>query len=354
MKKKVRDSNVELLRILATIGVVVLHINGHVGGVLQKIEMQSIEGVILFFLEIVSAVAVNVFLLIFGYYQVEIPKIRYVKAIHLITYVVVYRLLLYAIEIIIGVEKFSIFNFISRFIPLNYYVVLYCVVYILSPYINLFLKELSAQMLKTFVFTLFLLFSVEAYIVDFAEGITGYQFVGLSSIGAEGGQDGYTIVNFILLYIIGAYLRICESEIKQKIPTRKIYLLQILCWGILFTWLYGATLFGVGGSILNYSNPILIVSSVASFLIFKYKKPKENKIINELAKAAFTVYLTHSLFVEVFVKYLHTDSSIIILECLVLSVLTYGGGYILYKTVGCLVDKICSLETKMFSLKSKI
>lgn len=351
--RKVRDSNIELLRIVATLGVIILHINGHIGGVLQKVEILSIEGVVLYFLEIISAVAVNVFLLIFGYYQIEVSKARCVKVVHLITYVVAYRLILYITEVIIGFDSFSVFTLISRFIPLNYYVILYCVVYILSPYINCFLKYLPRKKIQIFVLTLFLLFSVEVYVVDLIEGITSYKLAGLSTIGIEGGQAGYTIVNFILVYIIGAYLKICEKEIEEKLSMRKIYRLQIASWCVLFGEIYLFTLYEVGGPVLDYSNPILILSSVTSFLIFKNNVIQENKIINELAKASFTVYLTHSIFINIFLKCLHTNSPIVIIECLLNSILTYLGGYVIYKTIGSLLDKICSFESKIFGLDRK-
>lgn len=54
----------------------------------------------------------------------------------------------------------------------------------------------------------FLLFSVYAIGVDLLNEIVGQEIVGLSSIGAWGSQSGFTIVNFSLLYCLGAYLRL--------------------------------------------------------------------------------------------------------------------------------------------------
>lgn len=69
-------------------------------------------------------------------------------------------------------------------------------------------KTVENQVIKKFVWVLLLIFSVYPTIVDIAQEIVGDEYIGLSTIGAYGSQWGYTIVNFTLMYIIGAYIRV--------------------------------------------------------------------------------------------------------------------------------------------------
>ena len=68
---------------------------------------------------------------------------------------------------------------------------------------NLLIKKVDKSTFYKLVMTRFLLFSVYTILVDYAEKISGLELNGLSTVGLYGSSRGYTIVNFILLYIIG-------------------------------------------------------------------------------------------------------------------------------------------------------
>ena len=55
------------------------------------------------------------------------------------------------------------------------------------------------------MFVSFLVFSVYPIIVEVFEEAIGETLNGMSSIGLSGSDAGYMIVNFILMYIIGAF-----------------------------------------------------------------------------------------------------------------------------------------------------
>lgn len=58
---------------------------------------------------------------------------------------------------------------------------------------------------KRIIVLLGVLFLVYPMLVDLLKEISGNSFNGLSTIGAFGSQQGYTIVNFVVMYLIGAY-----------------------------------------------------------------------------------------------------------------------------------------------------
>lgn len=117
--------------------------------------------------------------------------------------------------------NFSIRGLVGALIPANYFVILYIVVFIISPYINLIFVHLDSRKRKLSICTLILLFSVYPTMVDVLIEVTKHSFNGLSSIGMYGSQYGYSIVNFALCYCVGAYIRF-ESEDISKVNTSKL------------------------------------------------------------------------------------------------------------------------------------
>ena len=196
--------------------------------------------------------------------------------------------LVYLVRVVVGIDSFSIKSVLASLIPCNYFVILYVCLFILSPYINKLLDILSNKQAYIFVLILLILFSVQPTMVDVLSEIKGSKIVGLSFIGAYGSQYGYTIINFTLMYILGAYLRKNEEKIKKL---SYVKLLLYLCVDILLITVW---------SLINdktaweYCNPLVIVLAVLVFIIFCKMNIKYNKIINTIAKAAFTVFLLHS------------------------------------------------------------
>lgn len=222
------------------------------------------------------------------------------RIFELIIQVILFNYFIYGMKCIFGYDQFSIRTFVTRIIPVNYYVILYCTTYLVSPYINIVLNALPINKLRSFVVGLAILFSGVPTIIDCLVEITGNNFYGLSPIGLYGSQYGYTIVNFILMYILGAALRKCMFF--SRIKTR------YCCYGILFSsitlvgWAYLNDIigFGVERSAWEYCNPIVILESLLILTLFLRLKLGSINLINILSKATFTVYLLHSAFFKIF------------------------------------------------------
>ena len=70
-----RESNIELLRIIAMIMVLLLHANGAIGPFVQLSDANSgVEEFLRLFLEIVCVVSVNAFIMISGWFGI-IPSV---------------------------------------------------------------------------------------------------------------------------------------------------------------------------------------------------------------------------------------------------------------------------------------
>ena len=56
--------------------------------------------------------------------------------------------------------ELSFDNAFKAFLPANYFVILYVTVYLISPYINIMIKNISKSNFNRFVVMLFVLFSI--------------------------------------------------------------------------------------------------------------------------------------------------------------------------------------------------
>lgn len=77
VSKKQRNSSIELLRILAMCGVIILHYNNkNVGGAFAQVPPNTTNQYILFLLESLSIISVNLFLIVSGYFLCRTKKVQ--------------------------------------------------------------------------------------------------------------------------------------------------------------------------------------------------------------------------------------------------------------------------------------
>lgn len=315
-----RNSSIELLRIICMLGVIILHYNNpDNGAAFTFVDQNSLSWWFLHFFESVFIIAVDVFMIISGYFLACNKKINFWRPIELILRVIIYSTGLYLLSVILG-KNFSVKSFLRCFIPCNYFVILYCAVYIVSPYVNLAFSKLSIKHFRIFVLIAFLLFSVEPWCVYVLEAFSGTKFNGLSFCGISGSQAGYDFVNFLFMYLLGVFLRKEGDNLKsKKLLYLGISLICILCILLL-------DFFGFPG-VYHYEMPLIVIYSASIFCLFVNFNFK-SKIINLLASGSFSVFLLHFIFMDkikvewvcsqnIFVLLLHifTSSILIYLIC---------------------------------------
>lgn len=287
-----RESNIELLRIIAILGVILLHFNNpQIGGGLKYVIRGSVNFWILNFLESIFVCSVNLFILISGYFMCQNLKRNLWKPLELIIQVVIFRVVIYLLQCAVGFSSFSINGFVGACLPANYFVILYAALYIISPFINIMMNSLKPEERTRLVVVLLMIFSVWATMVDLFNDLIGKTVNGLSSIGMYGSQWGYTIVNFVLMYILGAYLRINpgKNSSKKNFLILLSVVLSICIWAVIGKY-SGLTL---ENSAWSYCNPLIILEAVLIFSIFKKINLGNIGWINKLAKGCFTVFLVH-------------------------------------------------------------
>lgn len=293
MKNGERQSNIELLRIVAMLGVIVLHYNNtEIGGAF--LYASGINKVILYVLESIFICAVNLYMLISGYFMCNKNTRRFSRPLELLIQVMIFQLGFYVLAVFLGQKTFCLSGMLGSLVPNNYFVILYIVCFVVSPYINILLQKLDEKQSSRFLITMLIIFSVWPTAVDVLEEVTQQQWMGLSSIGIDGSQNGYTIVNFLLMYCIGAYL---SMHMKKEYKYSTLMISFLVVAALVCIWAFLCVGYGIiGGSAWSYGNPLIIGEAVLLFLLFQKLPIKNNRMINTLAKGAFSVYLLHTPF----------------------------------------------------------
>lgn len=173
------------------------------------------------------------------------------------------------------------------------------------------IKKLELKSLKLLIAILLIVFSVYVTGVDLLNKITGKEIMGLGTIGMYGSQYGYTIVNFVILYIIGAYIKI--SNIKMKLNIKWcLGGVGIIILPFLFLILE-KRIWEEPYITLEYCNPLIIAEAVFLFCMFNSIKICNSKIISRLASESFSVYLLHTSFLPLFSIFQFVNKGILVL-----------------------------------------
>ena len=290
-----RNSNFELMRIVSMFFIVLCHIIGHG----QMLEHSS--GVLQLILRIISYIGivhVNSFVLLTGYFQYN-KKFSVRKLLKIINQQWFYKVIITLLFVFLGIQtvtKLELFNNLLPFdITGNYWFInCYIVLYILSPFLNRFIEHTNQKEHRRCLLVFLLLFSIIPMLTD------GYLV----------SNTGFTVVQFVLLYLTGAYLH--KYPIKNNIhfkyysknKRQMIFFILMIFLGILnlsfsisadfLTTVSNPLVQQIGEFYrhycMRYSNILVIVQSVFYFLYFETLSFK-NKKINRIGSYTLAVYL---------------------------------------------------------------
>lgn len=270
---RVRQSNIELLRIILMLMIVVNHIISH--GILGYNSMTGIPLFICRFIMSLVVPAVISFVLISGYFGIKGSLYGGVKFwIQCMEFLILSIVLFMLTDKTINIKDFAlaIFSPISEshglwFIPA--YFSLYCV----SPFLNSWLRTVGKRKLAISIVLLTIGVSLLGYLVNmsFFSGIW----------------------LFTLLYILGWWIRLYKIPFLSKLSIRKLFALYFVMCFVNFVVYFMFQRFRPSFNSYSYKNPIIILSGIILFLIFVKYKLKSIGWINFLALGAFPVYILH-------------------------------------------------------------
>ena len=232
--------------------------------------------------------------MISGYFMCNSRKADVTKVLQLYGDVIFLAVFRYILLCIFTSTSFSISTMLMQMIPLSWYVAVYSALYLLSPYLNKVIRGFTEVQFRVMLLILLAVFSVWPSVLELITALTGYKLTSLSPMGTQGSGAGYTIVNFVLMYFLGAYLSVHSS----KSNTGKTIWKSLTAYGACTVLLVIYSKIYFSGA-LSYCNPLVIAQSVALFKVFQSMKIK-SKVINGAASCSFGVYLLHTRFFKYF------------------------------------------------------
>ena len=283
------------------------------------------------------------FILITGYFMIN-STFKVKKFLKLIFEVLFYSIIIMALFYGFGLAEFDISLFIRSLLPITYsvywFVTAYVVLYILSPFINKLLKNLSQKMHLALIGVLFILGPVSSSLFLGKLGITN---IGL----------------FILFYAIAAYIKLypnaCRSFFNAGrsnfIAAGVIYLMFIL--SVLVFDLIGLRIDIFAQNATHFialNSPLILLCAICLFLGFKNLSMPYSRVINQIALSVFGIYLIHdNIFIRSFL-WIDLFDNASYLQSLYL--IPYILGIVLLVFAGCVIIdqiRIFCLERPLFN-----
>lgn len=287
---KRRNSGIELLRIVLMIMILILHFCEKPG--FNAVDYFDLKiKYTCWILEAFCIVAVNCFVLITGYFLVK-SECKIKKVINLWGQILFYTLIIWLIFKVFLKDKVTLVSTLGSFFPIilktYWFVSIYVVLYLLAPYLNKCIQNINEKELKRLIFILVAISNISSFLISF-----GFPVIDDS--------NGYGILWFVTLYLIGAYIRLYYKPNKRKTYMVKYVFISIL---ILISKFIFIKLIKNGilerdiniGALYKYNSITVLLSSVCLFLFFKDLKIKNKKIENAILKISpliFTTYIIH-------------------------------------------------------------
>ena len=277
MKRSERDSNFELLRILCMIMIIMQHfgfwgefdISGEI--TVNTVILQSIVNA--------GKIGVNCFIMITGYYC-AFSSFKPSKITSLVARVWFYTWGIAIILFTTGVGVRSIENIVKSVFPICsgafWFITIYLIVYVLSPYINLVIKNVEQEKYKMLLVFLFVIWSVVPSVIK-----PGWEF----------SNTGW----MIFMYLLGGYFRKYPKVWETCKVKPILYFIGSYVFLMYLTIMWDDKVERVvyHQGLAQKHTVLIVICSVALFVLFKNIHIGKKKIINKIAASTFGVYLIH-------------------------------------------------------------
>lgn len=268
-----RQSGIELLRIVAIVMVLVCHANARVLGLPSMTEVFSVPApsIARMLFGAMAVYGVNIFVMISGWFGIHAKPKGLAKLLF-----EVFSLLwgIYAVFLLTGNATFNLHD-IKVCLTLTdeyWFVMAYVGLYIFSPMLNAFVEKASKRELQL----LLVGFYVFQCYYCWASGTLDY-------------FSGYSITFFFGLYLTARYFRLYPV----RILSRHGGLVYVASLAVVTTVsVVALVLVGNWARMLRYDNPLVIVGAIGLLNAFSHLR-FHSRLVNSLATACFAVYIIH-------------------------------------------------------------
>jgi surface polysaccharide O-acyltransferase-like enzyme len=373
-QKRQRQTNFEILRTLSMLMIVVWHFYENKANFICDTECSTAVGLVNYgisqYIMILCSVAVNIYVMITGYFMVD-KDFKFHRLMKVWIQTVFYTVLFAIVFHFFSPDKISPQQIIKSFLPIRFcsywFVTDYFGLILIAPFLSLAVKSLSQSQ-----YTKLLL----ALVIACTNFVGGYPF------GDSFGLNlGYSLAWFVVLFFIGGYIKRFDVSFAKRGMLKAYFILGIIIWLIfVLRAIVKYIIFNepIALSDLHY-NSFPIILAVLLFLYFKNHVFPINvftKVLVSVAPYTFGVYLIHENFIlKGFLwKIVFFDSSLynsllltflmIVMCILVFSlcvlldyarslIFRYGGISIFENFISSKVDKIILVVSKQIDNKIK-
>ncbi len=278
-----RESNIELLRLVVMAMIVLHHFIFHGLGLYRFLQfgdaaiMDATDTRYALVADSFLICGVNVFVLISGWFSIKLKAKGFVKLFAICSF---FAVLGYAIYLAKGGDGGGYFIEFLKFIKRGLFVIssrtwwfiqLYFILMFLSGPINKYIEVASR---KSLLLTIIVFLFLNVYL----GWIQGVEFV----------RDGYNLFNFIMLYLIGRYLRLYWKNDYKAYKDLLVFIVASVA-----TAATALLLDRIGGNVymaLSYNSPFIIIGAISLLLLFS-KMHFISRVINYLAASSLAIYL---------------------------------------------------------------
>lgn len=284
-KPKLRDSNLELYRIIVMFMIVAHHyvVNSGLMNIMKEAPTSS-HSIFFFLFGMWGKTGINCFVMITGYFMCK-SNITIRKILKLVLEVIFYKVIIYIIFVGEGQIDFSAKEFLLCFMPIRSiadgFTPCFIAFYLGIPFLNILVHNMNKkQHLLLICLCLFI-----------------YTFIGMIPIFKL--RMNY-VSWFCVLYFIASYIRLYLNSNDNKtqrwgrysilcIISSMASVLMLLYISSLKNHIYNAYFF------VSDTNKILaLLTAICTFMWFKNMKIKYSKWINAIAASMFGVLLIHA------------------------------------------------------------
>lgn len=275
-----RYVGIDLLKIIAMLFIMSLHIDGH-GGIINLVNMNGELNIVLWMWEAICICAVNIYALASGYLNYK-KKVKFSRYIMLWLQVVFFGLVTFFVFKTAMPKQVSAFEGIKAVFPVTFnqywYFTAYTAVFILCPMFNLLVENVDKILAKRVVIIFISIFSC-------------YATLGSGFNDTFDLKKGYGVLWLAFLYIIGALIKKYENEINVEV--KQIIIVVISSWILTWSWKIGLDMLGfeqIALLSLRYTSPTVVIVSIGIMLL-SLRIKKESKILSYIASSSFAAYL---------------------------------------------------------------
>lgn len=291
---KERMANLELLRIVAMLLIVVLHFLGK-GGWLTELTEPSLPytGYVAWGMEALAIGSLNVYMLLSGYFLIE-GSFRVKRLLQLFLQVLFYSITIGLTAAAFGYlpeEGFSIYYLATLCLPIStnhyWFMTAYFFMYLFMPLLAQGVKKLTKKQFQ-------IVLSLLIFVVCIVKSVV--------PIPLSTDMQGYDCIWYMCVFLVAAYIRLYGVPFFQNVwRSLLVYLASaagILALTLALRFLYLRT--GKLSNMLtvgyNYNHILTLLASAAFFCLFCHIKIKDgvfSRFVCRIAPYTLGVYLWH-------------------------------------------------------------